>query len=231
MTQEIPRAPWLAKDEIERRARGLLTRYAAFIGRPAAPPVPVEELIAFRELHLEFADLEELTGMDDLLGATWVEEQRIIINRDLPDQSPGRTAFTMAHELGHWELHRHLVKKAHRSGEAGPGFFTRDCDAGAPIERQADMFAAALLMPEEHVRAAYETCFGRAPLVMYNARSSYGPTGWVKAGGRLLVDPARESVPHLAGMVIEAGGFDNVSRQAMGIRLMEVGLLVDRTGE
>jgi hypothetical protein len=64
--------------------------------------------------------------------------------------TPGRARFTLGHEFGHYLLHRHL---------AGPsGIFCSTDDiargqvGGANIEREADDFAAALLMPLDDFR-------------------------------------------------------------------------------
>jgi Zn-dependent peptidase ImmA (M78 family) len=63
-------------------------------------------------------------------------------------QSPGRRAFTVAHEFGHYILHRDLIETDTRFGD---GIY---CDEesvlqrnGRGIEKEADEFAAALLMP------------------------------------------------------------------------------------
>jgi hypothetical protein len=63
-------------------------------------------------------------------------------------QSPGRRAFTVGHEFGHWVLHRVRVDQ---DDDLADGFY---CDeeaitqrSGAGIEDEADMFAADLLMP------------------------------------------------------------------------------------
>lgn len=64
------------------------------------------------------------------------------------DQSPGRTAYTIGHEFGHYILHRKLIDEDSRYDG---GIY---CDEnsvlrreGADIEHEADEFAANLLMP------------------------------------------------------------------------------------
>jgi hypothetical protein len=63
-------------------------------------------------------------------------------------QSPGRRAFTIGHELGHFLLHRQMIETDDKFG------FGIYCDetsvvrrAGVGLEEEADGFAAALLMP------------------------------------------------------------------------------------
>lgn len=68
------------------------------------------------------------------------------------DQGPGRTAgrirFTIAHELGHYYLHRdYLLSGSSHGSEA-------NFRSGDQMEQEADEFAAALLMPMELFRAA-----------------------------------------------------------------------------
>jgi hypothetical protein len=64
--------------------------------------------------------------------------------------SPGRARFTLGHEFGHYLLHRHLAEMN--------GIFCSTEDiargqvGGVNIEREADDFAAALLMPLDDFR-------------------------------------------------------------------------------
>jgi Zn-dependent peptidase ImmA (M78 family) len=64
------------------------------------------------------------------------------------DQSPGRRAFTIGHEFGHYVLHRRLIERS----DAYDGGIYCDEDSvvrrsGTGLEKEADEFAAALLMP------------------------------------------------------------------------------------
>lgn len=64
--------------------------------------------------------------------------------------SPGRARFTLAHEFGHYLAHRHLAGSAGFSCSADD--IARGQAAGRDIEREADEFAAALLMPFDDFR-------------------------------------------------------------------------------
>ena len=88
-------------------------------------------------------------------------------------EAEGRLCFTLAHEAGHWVIHREFVDSAHRGG----GFiFCRTRDAKKPMEWQADSFASCLLMPELFVREAFTRVCGSQPLVLHNVESAYaGP--------------------------------------------------------
>ena len=83
-------------------------------------------------------------------GALFANERRsawlLLYNENMP--SPGRIRFTQAHELGHYILHR-MQRDQFECGAdevlSGPG---EDKD----IEKQADQFAAYLLMPIDDFR-------------------------------------------------------------------------------
>jgi hypothetical protein len=64
--------------------------------------------------------------------------------------SPGRARFTLAHELGHYLVHRHLAGQDGFACSADE--IARGQVAGRDIEREADEFAAALLMPLDDFR-------------------------------------------------------------------------------
>jgi Zn-dependent peptidase ImmA (M78 family) len=73
--------------------------------------------------------------------------------------SSTRQRFTIAHELGHFMLHRHLIgdgvddDRAYRSTTAGKYHNTR---IGPREETQANKFAANLLMPADLVKREFE---------------------------------------------------------------------------
>ncbi|TCQ24867.1 ImmA/IrrE family metallo-endopeptidase [Rhizobium sp. PP-CC-3G-465] len=68
-------------------------------------------------------------------------------------QSPGRRAYTVAHEFGHFMLHRQMVDE---DADFSGGFHcSKDAierGVGRNIEKEADEFAASLLMPLDDFR-------------------------------------------------------------------------------
>ena len=97
-------------------------------------------------------DAPKLSAGAALSGLLLPAERRIWINAVEAQRSVGRRRFTIAHELGHWHLHCHDVD-AHarfcRSDEVGGS--ATEARAAKAIEREANRFAAALLMPKELV--------------------------------------------------------------------------------
>jgi len=156
--------PFLTKQQIEDEAALLLAEYGQTHGPVIAPPVPVDDIVElYLKLTLEFKDLRRLFGFGDVHGALWVNDRRIGIDQSLdPAQNKamlGRYHFTLAHEAGHWRLHRGLyqrradqptlLKDAQRAD-----YVCRSSDT-SPIEWQANWFAAGLMMPREMVKRAW----------------------------------------------------------------------------
>lgn len=100
-------------------------------------PVPVENWIE-GPLGIGFGvgDLSNLGP--GVLGAAYIAEGEIMISQTLLNHE-ARYRFTCGHELGHFVLHG-SVQPAFHDTAAEPGSMVQ-------IERQADRFAAAFLMP------------------------------------------------------------------------------------
>jgi len=101
-------------------------------------PIPIDDWIE-RPLGYQF----EIVGDDelgaDVLGLARPLSCEILIHEALLDHEP-RYRFTCAHELGHLVLH------AGHAGELSDAELPRDGNSDS-IEREADRFASALLMP------------------------------------------------------------------------------------
>lgn len=214
------KVPWLPKASIARMADDVISGYESTTGMRVAPPIPVENIIEFGlNLGLAFEDLRCKLNMGDVLGATYVKSRKICadLSLDRPG-AEGRLCFTLAHEAGHWVMHREFVDLAHRDG----GFiFCRTRDAKKPMEWQADSFASCLLMPEFFVREAFARVCGPQPLVLHNVESAYA--------GPICFDPCVANWPAIADCVRQAGNFGNVSKQAMIIRLQDLDLVRNET--
>lgn len=124
------------------RAHALRERYTATFGGGELP-VPVESIAEdLLGLAIEARELE-VSGM--LLPA----ERRILVNAAEPEP---RRRFTIAHELGHWicQCLEGTAKPVYcRAEEIGV-----DPEAKA-LEREANIFAANLLLPEPAVKKAW----------------------------------------------------------------------------
>ena len=158
--------PFLHEKQIEREADLLLAEYAEIIEPILEPPVPIEELIGtVLQLRHQFLDMRSLFPFADVHGAIWFKDALIGVDSLLnPDSYPrrrGRYHFTLAHEVGHWRLHRqHYIKNpAERllfdDGSPKPDVVCRSSERKKPVEWQADTFAASVLMPRKLVYTAW----------------------------------------------------------------------------
>lgn len=103
-------------------------------------PVPVEEIASRAHIKISRAPSKDFSGLlirkdgHALIGVS-------------SDEAPVRQRFTIAHELGHFYLHPNkdafVDYRNHKDSKK---------DAATTIkERQANMFAAALLMPRKNL--------------------------------------------------------------------------------
>ena len=129
------------------RAAALLARFTTAFG-PCDQPVPVDSLASdLLGLHIEMRDDLEVSGL--LVPQT----MRVYVNAREARESDGRRRFTIAHEIGHW------VCQCDEGRVPPPEpIMCRDADMADAVnkeyEREANNFAASLLMPEPAVREA-----------------------------------------------------------------------------
>ncbi len=132
--------------ESDPRAEHLLARFAERFGRTDVP-VPVDAVASdlLGLLVLESEDIE-VSGL--LVPAS----RYVFLNAREARESAGRRRFTLAHEIGHW-----VCQCDEGRGAAPEPILCREADlsagGGGPLEREANNFAASLLMPEEQVRS------------------------------------------------------------------------------
>jgi Zn-dependent peptidase ImmA (M78 family) len=156
----------------DERAYALRSRYHDAFGGTELP-VPVESIAA--DLLGLLVEEDEI----DCSGLLLPAERRVVVRAGEP--AP-RQRFTLAHEVGHWVCQ---VLEGHTAP-----LYCRDVDvseaADRQLEREANVFAAELLMPEPTVRAAFagavEACaatFGVSGEAMqwrlYNLKLVEGP--------------------------------------------------------
>ena len=233
--------PFLPETAIARNAAALLTEYARARGAPVEPPILIDDIVEKHlKLGVEFNDMHELFGVPcpgpdpDILGALFFDSRRIVVDESLdPVEHPtveGRYRFTLAHECGHWRLHR-----AHFGGDTAQGSLfaspparpvvCRASRATEPVEWQANLYAACLLMPGTLVAAAWTDWHGdslpRVLRPLTPVRHGYPeiPRRECQASDRDSDDETlRHYVRPLAGRFL-------VSPRAMCIRLEQLGLL------
>ena len=209
------KVPFLHEKQVERAANELLHKYAKEKGKPVRAPIDVENILeGYFKLDLVYIDLPDFIGVPDVLGATFIKDQRVFIDESLMiEGKEGRLAFTLAHEGGHWYLHRPLIEME----QVTATLFGKDDvrQKKAPAEWQADRFAAALLMPAADVRATVRALCGDTLPTWEDVEA--------KRKARVLDEKLRD----LATEVMAKGNFTNVSNGAMRYRLLDLNLVLD----
>ena len=116
-------------------------------------PVPVVQIaqdvgLAIYETEMRKVGDSIPSGILTTIKDRWT----IIVNQE---DSPTRKRFTIAHEIGHFLLHR--GRKFVDNFSAGETFY-RGNEQDEKLEREANFFAANLLMPDKAVKKAWPTC-------------------------------------------------------------------------
>lgn len=106
-----------------------------------APPIPVLEIAERHGVDVVFADFGEAGAR--VAGFCVFEECRLYVNAT--DILPRQT-FTIAHELGHWILHREFFERHPERYQILPRF--QSDQRKDPFEQEANCFAANLLVPK-----------------------------------------------------------------------------------
>jgi hypothetical protein len=224
LTGAITDVPFLPEKRIQQDAELLINEYVLEHGGAVAAPVPVEELLEVQlKLDLEIDDLCAQFQSNDVLAVIWFDSKLIKVDKSLdPHESPhllGRFRFTLAHEVGHWRLHRQYYRADPQQamlfdGKGRPAFVCRSSDK-PPVEWQADTYASYLLMPTKVVVSAWEAWRGNRDAVVLDDLPP-APT----AAGR---DPANLRLERFCKPMAQQ--FE-VSAEAMRIRLEKLGFLL-----
>jgi len=231
--------PWLAEAAIEQAAHQLLAD--TFGGAPPSLAVDLDAIVydnlSERE-GLIFSNERDLGCQqgNEILGRTYPIAGKIEITSALTmPRLLGRYRFTLAHELGHWRLHRPLFLAAAQQPDlfrSSPdsvaltslrrGVFPSEAGgAQAPEEWQANQFAVALLVPRAALREAFELRFGPAPIARQSPGWRLSPT--LRAHARLLASATPMGHPPLCDLF-------NLSTEAMAIVLESGGYATDLPG-
>jgi Zn-dependent peptidase ImmA (M78 family) len=153
--------PVLSAREIETVASELLQRYCpSVLCKPSMTPV-VEIIQRLGDRTGLLFVIEDLgyKGMAKVLGKVSFRKKTMYLDTSLNRERAAAFRFTAAHEIGHWVLHRYNYKnwQFQSANETGDGLQDDEstlCRLGNRtqsdwLERQANIFAASLIMPRE----------------------------------------------------------------------------------
>ena len=142
----------VAEDREIVAARDLLGEYAGVYPLGDGDVVPVEDIA---ESYLGLLIRDEALE-DGVSGVLRIREREIGVNAVEGARWPRRRRFTIAHEIGHWVLHKDDIADLVVTRTIGyvPSDLAKAKTPEEIREREANRFAAELLMPEDRVHAA-----------------------------------------------------------------------------
>ncbi len=141
---------YISDSTIEHRSFELLSKYSRDFNWEPAFPIPIEMIV---EKQLKYS-LDTFAVDKNILGAIDQVNKIIYTNENaMPyfKQYPGLFEFTIAHEVGHWDLHCHFNTNQLCIMDKTVSMICRANDKDFK-EIQANKYAANILMPENLVR-------------------------------------------------------------------------------
>ncbi len=132
---------------IKDKTKAFIDKYADTF---AVSPIELRDII-----KAEGIDILEQTLPDDLSGLLIIKGESKLIGVNF-DNKPVRKRFTLAHELGHFVLHKDessIFKDNQLFKRQSEGYSSRE----ERMEQEANYFAASILMPEILVRREVES--------------------------------------------------------------------------
>ena len=217
----------ISRQEIKNRAKQVLMGlYQAKKKQLGTSPsvinfYPVEPEMVVRDLNWKIDEVAQLgfTSYCKSVKATCLHEKRIIRIATDEIANLGHKHFTIAHEIGHIFLHRPplVFTDLNRTDPPsspliGPEYAFRT------REREADMFATELLMPEKAVRWQFREMFGRESLSPRLVETQFRDLK------QFALDLAAREMSKDASKGKSLMGVFSVSRSAMAGRLIELDL-------
>ncbi len=157
--------------QLEQHARLVLSHYEQQAGWTPSLPIPIEQIIeSVYDLTISWEPIEEQPG-ERILGMLVPATKTIIMNEGYAGGilgAIGPTSFTLAHELGHWLFDADDPDQGELFDVAGEPVFCRGSDVedqnAMYRERNADRFAAVLLLPAGLVDVAELDFLGASEL-------------------------------------------------------------------
>jgi IrrE N-terminal-like domain len=141
-------AEFIPRARIDARAADLWRREGLTVG------FDCERLLDRLGLNLVWDSIPEGPG-ERILGALQPVDKLVVLNESRLaelEENEGLRRFTVGHEVGHWFLHASDARAGQLTLDNAGRTWCRSGSTASP-ERQAEMYASSLLIPEDHLRA------------------------------------------------------------------------------
>ena len=202
--------PYINKKDIENKSNSVLEKFSKTNDIDYCN-VPVIDILEFLGYDIDFRD-DGIYSDPDVLGGLIEKTKTVELNAILEKQ-PGRLNFTIAHEIGHIVLHSDGNSKSFNRKIEGCNDDFKAVKKD-PIEVQADMFAASLLMPSEAVIKSFYNAYITPVNVSKRSFSEY-----------IFPRSKKSKMFRAVNRIQSLGSFQNVSKTALINRLIGLRLL------
>jgi len=120
-------------------------------------PIPIEEIIEFK-LKLDIIPIPGLHKAFDIDGFLSADRKSISVDESACQSRPGRYRFTLAHEIGHFILHKDIYEKHKFNTIEDWKKFIENFEEREYrwFEWQANEFAGLILVPNHHLEKRYK---------------------------------------------------------------------------
>jgi Zn-dependent peptidase ImmA (M78 family) len=156
------KAPYYSKDDLRGRAEAFLKKH-----NPArAIPVPIELIV--ERMGIDIVPTPGLQLVCDVDAYTTWDLQWICVEEFVYLNRPARYRFSLAHEVGHIELHSSIFKehRFHTAEEWKTFVSSMDEEQYRFMEFHANEFAGHLLLPRHELAAEAEFCKAKISAVL-----------------------------------------------------------------
>lgn len=207
------RCPALEEDMIERKTLEIIEKVGGIHRLYEEEKDYLDEIVKKAGLKKRYIEMGSEYYGEYVYGA-----KEIWMNLLLENDFNRRNRFTLAHELGHHFLHRHLLERYDidtcdsQSSLEMVSASNKDFDR---FEAQANKFAAFLLMPEEPMRKQAEKYFDEHDI----------HRGFIRWDDQYSISEGKFNERRAKEFVATIASIFRVSREAAKYRLMALGLL------
>jgi hypothetical protein len=158
----------LAADDIELKTRAMRADWCCFSGISDTELIDVDDIaekqlgltIEIDDTHRRYGTLRSPSDRT-VPRSINIPDRHIVLDSSLdPEEDPtkeGAYRFAIAHEIGHWYLHRQLISSDKKSS-----FLCCPCDSKSTLEGEANRFARNLLMPQRNIAPVWVEQFGHS---------------------------------------------------------------------
>ena len=153
MNENQLQVAFIPEDEIRLKAQNFLKKY----NPSSIIPVDIERIVEF-ELGIAIIPVPGLQLAFDIDGWISNDLKTITVDKYEYEEEINRCRFTIAHEVGHFVLHREIFKQLIFSNIDEWKYFVNNFNPKqySWLETQANIFAGHVLIPKEHIEGRYK---------------------------------------------------------------------------